>query len=292
MRTSLVFALALGACVPFALTPAGQQQAYRDATVDANSMVDAQMVPRVETARANVKANPGSAREAAIFIRELQGAVQTGTIGRKFQGATLEAEALAALDAASAANPAEAPTLDALAGTYLFAVNQPERAEAKLRASLAKRQSLGALLPLLAHLDRSGRTAEVVPLCKAARPAMETDDHRYELLFASILHGHAASPEGGLAWTTPADLAFYKAQKQLREAQAQKENAEWRKAQDAKREKLYADMEKSRQESAARDRCRGNCNAQLHTCQAHCFGDLQCRTSCEQANNSCHGTCR
>jgi hypothetical protein len=288
----LIAFLAGCACTPF-YSPAAQQQAYQSALADANAQVDGTMVHRVETARANVRKQPGSPREAVVLAKELEASFHAGVFQRgALNAAALVPEATAALEAAAAAQPAEGASLLAVKGTLLIASGSKPEGEAALRASLQKQQTLHALLPLLALIDEGNHREEVVSLCKAARPAMATDDERYELMFASILHAHAASVEGGLAWTTKDDRTFYKQEQAKRDAQADKDNAEWRKKREAESAKLYADMEESRKRSDAQDRCRSQCGSAFHTCKAHCFGNVRCEMDCENAAQACNGGCR
>jgi hypothetical protein len=154
-------------------------------------------------------------------------------------------KAIAALGIALKTNKDEAPALLLTKGILLGTAGKTEAAESAVRASLAAKPTLNALLVLLETAPRLS-SAEVKKLCKRVRPAVSTDQERFTLLDASLHYGHSVSIEGGLSWASAEDQTWYKqqlAQRAERDRQAEEQKRiaeEQRKAEAEEKERRSA----------------------------------------------------
>jgi hypothetical protein len=287
----LLFALpiAIADCVPSYAPPSAAELAELQA--DANAQTDAAMMSRLESARAAAKNAPGSPREAAAFASELKNAILAGTFERKKLGPDIVDEAVLRLDEASAARAEEAPELLAVKGELLLNAKRTEAGLAALDESLAKRPNLRAFLLLGEHLGKTGKSADVVALCQKVRPVATTDSERYDVLDACLSFAHASSIEGGLSWTTSEDIAFYKVERQKRDAEADRKNAEHRAEQKQEQEAMVKQFEESQRKADQEKACVRQCDSVESICQSNCGGESMCRATCEGDARHCRSSC-
>jgi hypothetical protein len=160
------------------------------------------------------------------------------------------AKATGALNTALKTNKDEAPALLLTKGILLKTAGNSHSAESAVRASLAARPTLNALLVLFEIAPRLS-SGEVKKLSKRVRPTVSTDEERFTLLDASIHYGRAVSVEGGLSWAAAEDQSWYKQQLADR-AERQRQAEEQRKVEEERR-RLAAEQ-REREETQRRMR--------------------------------------
>jgi hypothetical protein len=227
LRTFLLMSL-IG-CIPVAQPT--QPVVVAPGQVDAHANMDAQMLARIDQARA--AATTGGAKEAWAFAREVESAYALTMVSRgKVDGVALTNEASRYLDAAAATEPGQ---MLAAKGSLLLTAGRRDEAVAALEASFSK-PNLWPVARLL-EVYSEVKPDAIAGVCKKARPLVKDEDQRFALLDQCMQWGKS------LAWASKADVAYYEQERQASEQKASADNAAWREKQDRERAAMYASFE-------------------------------------------------
>lgn len=281
---SRLLLLALLATIAACLPSAYQAPTAQSMVANAHEHTDAQLLQRLEATRARVRAAPvGSLNETYAMAGEVRMAWELGTVGRgKVDGQALLAEANALIDAALNAHPESRAQLLTRKGYMLMAAKADDQAIAAFQGVLEVQKDVSTWQALIELADRKGQPAEVVALCKTARPHATDEDSRYFLLKKCHQHSHAATVEEGLAWAGKDDIAFYHSKLEQLEGRQQRHN-----------EQLAREAKRNADAFAQSSQCQSTCKRDYKRCMTFCPAGpgAPCGRTCADVEQECRMAC-
>ena len=270
----------------FGIPSAADYQAQAEkAQADARQASDAAFLKQVDDSIA--KAEAGGARESVGAAVTLESAYAIGAVARGVVPADRAQTVLSLIDRDAERTPGEKPMLLAARGRLEVAMGDEVAGEESLRAALAEKPTVAAFLALAPLLDEQQKHDEIIGFAKKTLAEVSTDDQRFEVLFGTILHTHASSPETGLAWASKQDVAFYREEKARRDAMAAQEREEHRRRREEESARMNAQFEESRGKSS----CSSRCDADYSSCKSRCGTGGMCSAHCEDARRHCENAC-
>lgn len=237
---------------------------------------------RVNETRAKAQARPGAAQVVAYAIA-LRHALDEKAFEKPAAGARLGDEAIAMIDAAAQASPAEAPELIGYKGLLLVSLGRHRPAWAAFQESMRLGPNFIAAGNIVIVYGTANKPDKVAETCSESVPylAKKGDvDELYRFIELCNKNMNALDDRRAMAWANQPTREFYQAERERRRrAWANKVEAD--EQQRAEETRVMNEMEM----------CTSSCREQTALCQADCGRRRVCRNDCVTANNACVDRC-
>ena len=235
---------------------------------------------RVQRTGAEAEARPG-AKQVAAYAEALHSAHLSKVYAKNRAEFVRRAEeALAMLDSAAKAQPQAAPTLVAWKGLLFTDIERLEEGWAAFNQSMAMQPNKLAAQNLVQVYGLANKPDKVGEICAQTTQHISAPDERFQFIKHCMDNTNALDENGALAWASPADRAFYQAEREHRQSAAAA-SAQAAAEKEAYEQQVVREMEI----------CAGRCKERGHLCIKDCYGDQRCEQSCIEANRACVDQC-